>query len=154
MASIGGSWPVEGWCLYPHVRSLSITAGGDGAMRDLQAIRTELHELNESAGAGLDEGFEETLTLHRPGLFPLLGRSLKTTSVLESVIAQADRRCGRVDHWKNSNQKQRWIAAALLNIERRLRKLFGHRHLPTLRAVIQREHCITAPDPDVRSTAA
>ena len=31
---------------------------------------------------------------------PLLGRSLKTTNVLESVNAQAEQRCGRVDHWK------------------------------------------------------
>ena len=29
--------------------------------------------------AGLDEGFEETLALHRLGLFKELGRSFKTT---------------------------------------------------------------------------
>ena len=49
----------------------------------------------------LDEGFEETLTLHRLGLFAKIGRSLKTTSMLESVNSQAEERCGRVDHRQN-----------------------------------------------------
>ncbi|MCH8813152.1 MAG: transposase [Gemmatimonadetes bacterium] len=116
------------------------------AKRDLNAIRTELEELNQSAVASLDEGLEETLTLHRLGVFALVGRSLKTTNVLESVNAQAEQRCGRVDHWKNSNQKQRWLAAALLDIEPRLRRLLGYRHLPLLRAAIQKELGISRPD--------
>lgn len=124
------------------------------ATRDLKAIRSELQQLNQSAVASLDEGFEETLTLHRLGVFPLLGRSLKTTNVLESVNAQAEQRCGRVDHWKNSNHKQRWLTAALLDIEPRLRRLIGYRHLPQLRAAIQEELGITAPESAVRSTAA
>jgi len=124
------------------------------ASRDLKAIRSELQELNESAVASLDEGFEETLTLHRLGLFPLLGRSLKTTNVLESVNAQAEQRCGRVDYWKNSDHKHRWLTAALLNIEPRLRRLSGYRHLPKLRTAIQKELGITVPDRAVRSTAA
>ena len=124
------------------------------AARDLKAIRRELLAVNESAVASLDEGFEETLTLHRLGLFPLVGRSLKTTNLLESVNAQAEQRCGRVDHWKNSVHKQRWLAAALLDIEPRLRRLSGHRHLPALRAAIQRELSLTAPESAVGSTAA
>ncbi len=123
------------------------------ARRDLKAIRTELEELNQSAVASLDEGFEETLTLHRLGVFPLVGRSLKTTNVIESVNAMAEQRCGRVDHWKNSSQKQRWLAAALLDIEPRLRKLSGYRHLPLLRAAIQEELGIDSPD-RIISTAA
>jgi len=123
------------------------------AKRDLRVIRTELDELNQSAVASLDEGFEETLTLHRLGVFPLVGRSLKTTNVLESVNAQAEQRCGRVDHWKNSNQKHRWLAAALLDIEPRLRRLLGYRHLPSLRAAIQKDLGITRPDSAVHSAA-
>jgi len=109
------------------------------AKRDLGAIRAELDEINQSAVASLDEGFEETLTLHRLGVFPVLGRSLKTTNVLESVNALAEQRCGRVDRWRNSNHKQRWLAAALIDIEPRLRKLLGYHHLPSLRSAIQNE---------------
>jgi putative transposase len=44
-----------------------------------------------------------------------------------------------VDFWKNSNQKHRWLAAALIDIEPRLRKLLGYRHLPKLREALMRE---------------
>lgn len=125
----------------------------DEAKRDLKVIRTELEELNQSAVSSLDEGFEETLTLHRLGVFPLVGRSLKTTNVIESINAMAEQRCGRVDHWKNSNQKQRWLAAALLDIEPRLRKLLGYPHLPLLRRAIQEELGIQTTDRTI-STAA
>ncbi|MDK1039720.1 MAG: IS256 family transposase [Actinomycetota bacterium] len=111
----------------------------DEAKQELLKIRDELAEINESAVRSLDEGFEETLTLHRLGLFAKIGRSLKTTNILESVNSQAEERCGRVDHWQNSKQKQRWLAAALLDIEPRLRRLVGYRHLPALQAAIMKE---------------
>jgi transposase-like protein len=105
----------------------------------LEKLTRELDEINQSAAASLREGLEETLTLHRLGVFGLLGRSLKTTNCLESVNAVIEERCAKVDAWKNSNQKQRWLAVALLDIEPRLRRLMGYRHLPKLRAAIQRE---------------
>lgn len=109
------------------------------ARQQLLKLRSELEQINESAVRSLDEGFEETLTLHRLAMFPLVGRSLKTTNILESVNAQAEERCGRVDSWKNSSQKHRWLASALLDIEPRLRRLLGYRHLPTLRTAIKQE---------------
>ena len=109
------------------------------AKRELRKIRGELELVNQSAVASLDEGFEETLTLHRLGLFPLLGRSLKTTNCLESINSLVEERCCKVDSWKNSNQKQRWLASALIDIEPRLRKLVGHRHLPKLREMLIKE---------------
>ncbi len=111
----------------------------DEAKRELKKIRQELSDINESAVASLDEGLEETLTLHRLGLFGLLGRSLKTTNIIESINAQAEDRCGRVDNWKNSNQKHRWLASALLDIEPRFRRLCGYRHLPALREAIVKD---------------
>ena len=116
------------------------------AVRALKALRQELGEVNQSAAASLDEGFDETLTLHRLGVFPLVGRSLKTTNVLESVNALAEQRCGRVDHWKTSSQKHRWLATVLLEIEPRLRRLLGYRHLPLLRAAIQKDLGISVPE--------
>lgn len=105
----------------------------------LKEIRKELEERNQSAVESLDEGFEETLTLHRLGVFAILGKSFKTTNCLESINSLAEQRCHKVDHWKNSNQKQRWLAAALNDIEPRLRKVGGYRHLDKLRAAIMKE---------------
>jgi putative transposase len=105
----------------------------------LGRCRTELRLLNESAVRSLDEGLEETLTLHRLGLFPQLGVSLKTTNCLESLNSLVEQRVGKVDRWRTSDQKQRWLAAALVDIEPRLRRLKGFRALPLLRAALERE---------------
>jgi transposase-like protein len=105
----------------------------------LLRVRKELTLLNESAVRSLDEGFEETLTLHRLGLFGSLGISLKTTNCLESLQAQLGAYTDKVDRWRNSDQKQRWVASALLEIEPRLRRIKGYRHLPLLRAALERE---------------
>jgi putative transposase len=103
----------------------------------LKKVRSELAEINLSAVASLDEGFEETLTLHRLGVFAELGVSFKTTNCLESINGLIEQRTGKIDYWKNSDQKQRWLASALLDIEPRLQRVRGHKHLPALRRALQ-----------------
>ncbi len=105
----------------------------------LGKIHKELRLLNQSAAASLEEGLEETLTLHRLGLFEKLGTSFKTTNVIESIQARLGQYTDKVDYWRNSDQKQRWVAAALSDLEPRLRRVKGMRYLPELREAIQRE---------------
>ena len=105
----------------------------------LGKIRKELQLINQSAVNSLDEGMEETLTLHRLGFFRELGISFKTTNCIESLMAFVGQRTDKVDYWRNSDQKHRWLAATLLDIEPRLRKVKGYRYLPQLRVAIQKE---------------
>jgi transposase-like protein len=105
----------------------------------LKKLQSELEDTNQSAANSLLEGMEETLTLHRLGLYPLIGISFKTTNCIESVNSLIEERCGKVDAWRNSHQKHRWLAAALLDIEPRLRRVKGYRHLPLLRKALQGE---------------
>ncbi len=107
------------------------------AKAGLKKVRAELNLLNQSAVASLDEGFEETLTVHRLGLFKELGRSFKTTNCIENLNSLIGNRTGKVDPWRNSEQKHRWLATAILDIEPRLRTVVGYRHLPRLRAALQ-----------------
>ena len=93
--------------------------------------------MNESAAASLEEGLEETLTLHRLALFPQLGISLKTTNCIESLMALVEEYTGKVDYWRNSFQKHRWVATALLEIEPRLRRIKGCRNLQKLREALK-----------------
>lgn len=102
------------------------------AKATLRRLECELRLLNVSAAKSLADGLEETLTLHRLGLFAELGPSFKTTNALESIMAQLEQRTAKVDHWRTSEQKQRWCAAALLALEPRLRKVKAYRHLPRL----------------------
>jgi len=104
-----------------------------------QTIRKELRLLNESAVHSLEEGFEETLTAHRLNLHQELRRSFTTTNMIESINALVGQRTDKVDYWKNSNQKQRWVATALLDVETRLNRVNGYRHLHELRHALQQE---------------
>ena len=70
-------------------------------------------------GAGGNPG------LHRLGLFAKLGESLKTTNCIESLLSQMSQWTRKADRWRNSSQKQRCAAAALLEIELRLRRVKG-----------------------------
>ena len=56
-----------------------------------------------------------------------------------------------VDHWKNSSQRHRWLATALVDIEPRLRKVMGYRHLPKLREALQRELKIERKTPKTQA---
>ncbi|NTW59624.1 MAG: hypothetical protein HGB21_13255 [Nitrospirae bacterium] len=105
----------------------------------LQTIKKELRLINESAVTSLEEGFEETLTLHRLGLAKELRKSFSAANMIESVNALIGQRTDKVDRWRNSNQQQRWVATALLDIEPRLNRVSGYRHLPMLRAALERE---------------
>lgn len=109
------------------------------AKRALGKVRAELVLLNASAAASLDEGLEETLTLHRLGIFDELGTSLNTTNALESIHARVESRTAKVDHWRNREQKQRWLATALLDLEPQLRRIRNYRALPLLREALRRQ---------------
>ncbi len=50
-----------------------------------------------------------------------------------------EQRTNKVDYWRNSNQLQRRLATALLDIEPRLNRISGHKYLPRLREAIQGE---------------
>jgi transposase-like protein len=111
----------------------------DKAKAALMKVKKELSLINESAVRSLEEGLEQTLTLHRLGLFEKLGKSLKTSNSIESLMSLIEQRTQKVDYWKNSNQKQRWLATALLEIEPRLNRIRGYKYLPKLRTAIQSE---------------
>ncbi len=102
------------------------------AKRALQRLTRELRGLNESAARSLEEGLEETLTLHRLGVFSELGTSFKTTNLIERVMARVEARTQRVDRWRTSDQKLRWCAAALLAVEHQFRRVKGCDRLPLL----------------------
>ena len=112
----------------------------------LRAILEELSLLNQSAAASLEEGFEETLTLHRLGLFGRLGKSLKTTNCIESLNSLIGYRTDKVDYWVNSNQKHRWLAAAIRDIEPRFQRISGYSAIPQLREMLKRELKIEEKD--------
>ena len=112
-------------------------AGYEDAKSALCDCARELERLNPSAARSLEEGLEETLTLHRLGLPALLRESLRTTNCIESAFSQVGGRTGRVKRWRDGAQTQRWAASALLFVEGRWRKIRGWRLLDRLEAALE-----------------
>ena len=109
----------------------------DEAKQALTELHRELLCVNRSAANSLMEGLEETLTLHRLGVFDVLGRSLKTTNAIESLNSQLGTYLRNVKHWMHSDQRQRWVAMGILESEKRMRRINHPENLPLLRAALQ-----------------
>ncbi|MDP7650004.1 MAG: transposase [Candidatus Thalassarchaeaceae archaeon] len=105
----------------------------------LEGLKPELALVNQSAAASLEEGLEETLTLHTLGMIPFLKRSFRTTNCIENVNGLAADLTRKVKRWTHSPQRHRWLAAALLDIEPRLRRVGGYRHLILLRQALKKD---------------
>jgi transposase-like protein len=106
------------------------------AKSSLMEILAELERVNRSAANSLMEGMEETLTLHRLGLFEQLGKSLKTTNCIENLNSQLGKYIRRVKRWMDSDQRQRWVAMAMLEIEAKMRRIDHPEHLALLREAL------------------
>lgn len=109
----------------------------EDAKRRLLSLKSELQHINVSAVKSLEEGFGETLTLHRLGMAKKLVTSFKTTNMIENIHRLLEDISGRVCRWRNSDQRRRWVATGLLKIEPRLRRLKGYRDLPALREAMR-----------------
>lgn len=102
-------------------------------------ISKELEIINISAKNSMLEGLDELLTLHRLGLIEDFNKSFSTTNVIESMNSQLVKYIGRVKNWKTSDQRFRWVASALIEIEPRLNKVINHNNLSKLKDIISSE---------------
>ena len=91
-----------------------------------------LHKINPSAARSLEEGLEETLTLHRLKLPDLLRKSLSSTNIVESSLSRVGDMVRRVKRWQGGDHVQRWTATALLYAEKKFRTIKGHKSINSL----------------------
>ena len=66
--------------------AFSIRRLGGSRWRLLERLHRELMELNPSAARSLEEGMEDTLTVHRLRVPAQLRRTLASTNVIESAL--------------------------------------------------------------------
>jgi len=102
------------------------------AKRALERLRRELMDLNPSAARSLEEGLEETLTVHKLRVPEQLRRTLCCTNVIESAFSIVETVCRNVKRWRPGDQIERWVGSGLLVAERQFRKVIGHRQIPLL----------------------
>jgi len=120
------------------------------AKHALQNLLRELMHLNPSAARSLEEGLEETLTVHRLRVPDQLRRTLSSTNVIESAFSIVETVCRNVKRWRAGDQTERWVASGLLVAERQFRKVIGYRQIPMLLASMAEP---VAKKPQARSAA-
>ena len=112
--------------------------GYPDAKKELAQIVEDLKEINESAARSLEEGLEETLTLHRLGIPPALRRSLRSTNLIENCFSTTKQKfCRNVKNWKNANMVLRWGGTMLRQAEKNFRRVKGYRTIPSLIAALR-----------------
>jgi putative transposase len=102
------------------------------AKAELEKIFRQLERINPSAARSLEEGLEETLTVHRLGVGALLRKTLASTNPIESCLSTVERVARNVKRWRGGDQPLRWTATGLLEAERKFRKVKGFRELEAL----------------------
>jgi putative transposase len=102
------------------------------AKRALDRLHRELMDLNPSAARSLEEGMEETLTVHKLRVPDQLRRTLCCTNVIESAFSIVETVCRNVKRWREGDHIERWVGSGLLVAERQFRKVIGHRQIPML----------------------
>jgi len=102
------------------------------AKRALDRLHRELMDLNPSAARSLEEGMEETLTVHRLRVPDQLRRTLCCTNVIESAFSIVETVCRNVKRWRPGDQIERRVGSGLLVAQRQFRRVIGHRQIPLL----------------------
>jgi transposase-like protein len=104
----------------------------DAAKEALNQLHRELMDLNPSAARSLNEGLEETLTVHRLQVPLSLRKTLACTNVIESAFSIVERVCSNVKRWHGGDQRERWAGSGLLLAEKQFRRIQGYKQIPTL----------------------
>ncbi len=102
------------------------------AKRALDALLHQLMHLNPSAARSLEEGLEETLTVHRLRVPDKLREKLDTTNIIESAFSTVETVCRNVKHWQDGDQRLRWVASGLLWAESHWNRIHASCQIPIL----------------------
>jgi len=102
------------------------------AKQALSVLHRELMDLNPSAARSLEEGMEETLTVHRLHLPMQLRKTMASTNVIESAFSIVEQVCRNVKRWHGGDQRERWVGSGLLVAEKQFRRVQGYKQIPML----------------------
>jgi transposase-like protein len=115
-----------------RIRNACAMTGYAEAKAELGKIFRQLERINPSAARSLEEGLEETLTVHRLGVGTLLRKTLASTNPIESCLSTVERVAHNVKRWPAGDHALRWTATGLLEAKKKFRRVKGYRELEIL----------------------
>lgn len=107
-------------------------------LKALQTLADQLAGNHPGAEGSLREGMEESLTLTSLGFVKgTLLRTLSTTNPIENLQGTVKAVARNVKRWRGGSMALRWTVTALLEAEKKFRRVRGYRELPKLITAIE-----------------
>jgi hypothetical protein len=113
------------------------------AEASLRALAAELKKPHPGAAGSLLEGLDETLTVIRLKIPPMLRSTLRSTNAIESMIEICRDHSSNVKRWRDGDMAVRWCAAGMLEAAKQFRRVKGHLHLRALRVELDKRAGVT-----------
>ena len=107
------------------------------ALRQLERLARSLVSDHPGAAASLREGLEETLTLQGLGIKGALWKTLRSTNPIENLNGGIAKFTRNVRRWRDGSMILRWVGSAILEAEKKFRRVRGYREMPTLIAALR-----------------
>ena len=107
------------------------------AKKALKSAVDYLREISDSAATSLEEGLEETMTVHRLSVPETLRQTLRTTNPIENIFSRVKSHTRNVKNWRSEDMVERWAVAGLLRAERGFRRIKAYRDLPSFIASLR-----------------
>ena len=106
------------------------------AKRRLERLASSLEAKHPGAAASLKEGLDETLTLQRLGISGTLYKKLRSTNTIENLNSGIVTYSRNVKRWQSGSMVVRWTSAAIVEAEKKFRRVQGWREIKTLIAAL------------------
>jgi len=102
------------------------------AKRRLERLASSLEADHPGAAASIKEGLDHTLTLQRLGLGGVLLKKLRTTNAIENLNSGIVTYSRNVKRWQSGSMVVRWVSAAIVEAEKKFRRVKGWRDIEKL----------------------
>ncbi len=106
------------------------------AKRRLERLASSLETNHPGAAASVREGLDETLTLQRLGITGTLYKKLRSTNAIENLNSGIATYSKNVKRWQGGLMVVRWVSAAIVEAEKKFRRVQGWRDIKTLIAAL------------------
>jgi transposase-like protein len=114
--------------------------GKKAAEEVVKEIETFLEGKNAESLKSLREAGEDLIALHSLNVPNTLHRNLLSTNAIENSFRNTRNKLGRVTRFRaETDQATRWLAFALLEVEKGFRRISGYQDLPKLMAALEKD---------------
>ena len=117
------------------------------AKRRLESLASSLEADHPGAAASVREGLDETLTLQGLGIEGTLYKKLRSTNAIENLNSGIATYSRNVKRWQGGSMVTRWVGAAIVEAEKKFRRVQGWRDIEKLvraLSVFETEQAATA----------